>query len=623
MEPRPDVAVAKTSDAEYVKDKWVDGNNYLSAFQSRCKEELEFTIDQAHWNDETTDSQRIQPTDVALMNLVRHQVSEITKAGQFFEARPVDHGPDPQASEYVKNALDQNINDVESCFEEVQEDWIVGGIAAGMWFVYTYHDDDDDEVRDCDLPPWRVAWTPGFKYPFRAPWMTIEFDLLPEDIKGRKGWKNTAEIVSDTEQNDAQNSSVSGTNQVFANNSNPAPGTTTTRYVKVVYLFEKGIKERIPKQTGFRTLPPEDAYMMCASCPYKSDPQAAYGDAELPDLAMCPECGGAMKKMTLEPVSEDILAYRKGKRLTIAAVNQSKVFWQGGWPDDTRNFPISAYSGYSHPTKPVPNSETFYYRPLACISDAMLRLGYEQQRKAHGIILAPQDGLFDAYGQDFAFSEHQDVAYYDPAQVMGGQSVQWFQPQGLNSAWSTYFNSIQAIFVRNQGPFASGLGPAESKDIAVGTINTLVETGNIPMDHKIRRFQRAKSRWLTRRWEIMRSRYGSRRWIKIMGPAGVEAMHYIRLSAIPAYDIVVTAEPKIAKEELELAIAFRDLALSVPPGPIRRIMFRAAKIPASWIAELEREEAKQQMMLQAVSPNGTKPTNRLAAAPAFGAPVTQ
>jgi hypothetical protein len=610
---KPDESVAE------IVRWWEDAKNYYSPFHGMIGKELSFTVDQQHYiDDNDSDPNRIKPIDPSLLNKVRYEASEILEGSTYYEMRPVDEKDDPQSADYAKALLDQTLQNPESEFEDSLEDVVDGGLAARAWGLEVGFDPDCGQFGELTfeaIDPRRMFWTPGFKAPHaaRCPWLIIEKPMLPAEIERMKarGWKNTKDCPTDA----AAISSLG--------NSTGSPGPIRTeggsgnaseqKFTTVLFCYEKFVKDMKP-QTNYRTLSPGDHHMYCPDCNFRGMAQK-YLDVPLPDGAgdPCPDCGMPTQKATTEAISADVLSYRDGHRCRIIAPKAAREFWNDRWDYDTRGFTTLLYQPYNHPVNPIAHSDTYYYRSLACVSDAMLRLGYEQMRKAHGIILAPQDSLYDAYGEPFPFSEHRDVAYYDTDFLTPG-AIQWFQPPGLNAAWSTYFQTVQGVFAANKGTGDPGLTGTQSKDIAVGTIEKLVETGSVATNRKKRRFQRFKSLVLTRAYEIMRSTMTTERAVRVLGENGGYALQMIRVSGLPGYDVVVTAEPQIAKMEMEKVQGLSQVMQA--PAPIRRILARALKVPVAWVVEIEMAEAKAQqaaMQAQLQVPGGPQNGDPLAA----------
>ena len=608
-----------------------DAKNFYAPWHSLVGSELSFTIDSMHYDDDQErDPQRIKPVDPSLLNLQRHKSAVILKAAAHYELRPVDDQDDPQAAADGKALLDQVMNDPESEFEDALEDVVDGSLAARVWGIEVGFDPEcglGGEVTFEATDPRHVFWTPGFKSPHskRCPWLIIEKPMLPAEIaaKAGDGWRDVIDVPTDA----AAVASAHGGSSAGPIRDTTSGGTATseTKYVTVLFCYERFVKDMKPVKT-YRVVDPDDRHMWCPECGFRGMPQKTL-DVTLPEHGdPCPDCACPTERVDGEAVEEEVLAYRKGRRLRIVAKCAAREFYNDRWPFDTRGFTTILYSPYNHPVNPIPNSDTYYYRSLTCVADAMLRLGYEQMRKAHGIILAPQDSLFDAYGEPFPFSEHRDVAYYDNDFLAPG-AIQWFQPPGLNQAWSAYFNTIQGVFAANKGTGDLGMTPQQSKDIAVGTIRTLVETGEIPVDRHIRRFQRFKSLVLTRAYEIMRSMLTTERAVRVLGPDGAFAVRRIRASGLPGYDVVVTAEPKIAQVEIDRVNALRQV--SAQPPHIRRFLARALNIPPSWLAELEAAEKQAQMQqaqmqqqsqMQLPQPNGGNRLAGMLSSPFTGAP---
>lgn len=600
-----------------VQERWRDCQQFYGTRHARIGRELAFTIDQQHYADDNdSDPQRIKPTDPAMLNMQRNKAAQILKAGAYYEMYPVDRADDPQTRAEAKGLMDQVFNDPECELADAVEDVVDGALACGIWGLHVGFDPDCGEHGELtyeSLDPRTITWTPGFKNPAskRCPWLTIERKMLPAEVKRMKkrGWKNTEGVLPDSIARAAVPGTASG--PIRTDNS-ASEATSQEKYVTVLFHYERFVPE-MNTVTSYRRLDPGDYHMWCPDCGFRGMPQSVL-DIQLPKRGEpCPDCGTTTVRAEAEAIDRSTLAYRKGQRLRIVNPIQGMEYFNDRWEYDSRGFCTLLYAPYNHPLDPIPHSDTFYYRSLTCVSDAMLRLGYEQMRKAHGIIVAPQDSLFDAYGEAFAFSEHRDVAYYDN-DVLNPNAIQWFQPSGLNNQWVTYFQAIQGVFAANKGTGDIGLSPNQSKDIAVGTVQTLIETGNIPVDRHIRRFQRFMSLVRTRSYEILRSTLTTARATRVMGPDGVMAVWDIRAAGLPGYDIVTTSEPKIT--QMEQAQLGNLIQVAQAPPPIRKFLARYLNVSPTDLAQLEADErayAEQQRQTQNPPPpqNPSPPANRL------------
>lgn len=587
---------------------WDDCEQFYGNDHILIGRELDFTINQQHYTDDNeSDPQRIKPTTPMLLNQERHKAAQILKNSSFFEVRPRDQERDPVAAAYMKALLNRYIQDPDSEYQDALEDVVDGALAARLWGITVGWDPECEELTFRSRDPRNIFWTPGFKnlHSRRVPYLIIKELMTPAEVERmgeQAGWKNTAGILPDAEA--ISSGQRAGSDTPIRDVNVAGRLSTETKFVTVLMCYQRGLKQK-KNLPAYRALDKGDRYMWCKTCDFKGLPQS-YTQQELPKVGdLCPICDAAYQQDQQQPmptgvppaqptiridreaVDREVMAYKKGQRLRIIAPAMARELWDGDWEYDTKGFTTLVYSPYNHPVDAIPKSDTYYYRSLACVADAMLRLGYEQMRKAHGIILAPQDSLFDANGEAYAFSEQRDIAYYDNEYLPPG-SIQWFQPPGLNSAWPAYYQAIQGEFAANKGTGDVGLTPGQSKDIAVGTIETLVETGEIPVDRHIRRFRHFLSLTLTRATEILRSVLTTEIAVRVLGPDGVEAWRSMRASGLPGVDVVVTAEPDISKEEMDKAKDLIQLA-SQPPY-LRRFVARSLGIDPRLLDELDQAE---------------------------------
>jgi hypothetical protein len=303
--------------------------------------------------------------------------------------------------------------------------------------------------------------------------------------------------------------------------------------------------------------------------------------------------------MDAEMLEPEVLAYRKGQRLVICAPFADRKFYDRSWPFDMRGFPVAVYKSYWHPTRTIPESETSYNWTLALMLDASLRNGHEQMLRSHGIILAPEDGLNDAYGEPYAFSDYRDVAFYNEDVINPG-AIQFFQPAGINQALPAWRQMIENVFFRNKSNFDLGLTPESSKDIAGVALKQMIETGNIPLDHKIRRFQRFKTIILNRIYEMIRATWTPAKAQRLLGDMEGAALYKNLMTGLPNVDIRVSADPRgsFARDQ-----DFQKLVsiIQEPSKARRRLLARGINLAPSWLDELDRGELKEAADAKAVA----------------------
>lgn len=584
--------------AEWIEAQVQDSDTHFRQWDYAIGEELDFAINQNHYDDDETntrDRRRIKPKDPSLMAMIRHKTSLVMKASQHFEVEPVDKFTDPMQAEYWKTRLRLELTNPDNNHRENLADVVSSTFAARMWALeFVRHPDCGLISRPLD--PRRLRWHSGFKSPHDkgCPWINIKDRIPLEDaIQMAKDSPDFKGNLSDITPDPALDKPVTPT-QVYADeirlrgSNGPSPGETGQRFVTVYRWYAKWDKKTYKKRrNNRRLLHAPDRYMECQECNYQSPPEHTM-EQPWPAQAVCPNCGGTMERIDALDHEDEMLKYKDGRRLVICFPKCKVTIHDGAWEfEKMRNWPVVLFKAYWHPIYPVPMSDTAYYRTLQLMIDSMYRLGFEQMLKSKGWIMAPEDGLFDAFGNVWQFSDYQDVMYY--RDIIAPNAIQYFQPAGLNPAWATFLGSVQGAFSAHSGTGDIGIGQNQSKDIAVGTINTLVQTGEIPVDNHVADFQVFMSRFLTRLAEGLMSVDDREMTMHILGPQGIQQASIVT-SSLPMVNIIVTAEPDLSQDKLEIMQKFQQLTSLAQNPPLFQLMARLVNLPDSLVREFMRAQ---------------------------------
>jgi hypothetical protein len=208
------------------------------------------------------------------------------------------------------------------------------------------------------------------------------------------------------------------------------------------------------------------------------------------------------------------------------------------------------------------------------------------------IIMTPLGGLINAKKEPFRFTDqHGSIAYFkDP---MAAQYTKHVQGSGLPPAWGLFQQAIANAFRANVGSNDLGVGPTESKNIPVGTVNQIVAQGEVPvLDAKLVLDEEEGVFFGCVLDMIIGGAWDEKQWIRMMGPNGAYMMKKLQGAAIPQMDVFVTTEPhmkQVAKEELDALMAWAN-----SPPPLRRVMARRLGIPPSLVQMYEQDLAQEQ-----------------------------
>lgn len=558
-------------------------------------------------------------------------------------------GSDADVAEIAKSVLEWEILHPQKGYEEIRDRVVIGALSARMWCAGVDFNRDlgpFGEVVFRMIDGRNLMWADGYHSPHdpECPWVLEKFRMRVDEAKRKKGWKELDKLFADD-----------GTTAIAASDASQPPLQSSgmpalqvsgkPEYFTGVRLWERNVKDTKKRERdgSYRELEPGDRYMVCATgCGWRSDTQDQLGDqlddGELPELdpGKCPQCGGDAMRTDAVAVEDEMLMYPDG-RLTIFAPLCGALLHTGPWPYKLRTVPYLVFRAYDHPVDPMGMSDTSLNWSMQICANMTLRLGVEHMALAKPYIALPE-GVKDYMGEPFDFSPHQGLGIYYPQTQMQASAISLIQAAGLPPAWNTLHQAIQGVFRANMGTSDLGLTPQASKDIPVGTVRALVETGEIPVDHHIEKLRRSESPFFGATFDIIRATYSTERMVRFQGEDGGWQVMAIRGADIPNFDVVVTASPELARVDAEEIQGWQTFAATPPEH--REFIARRLNIPISEIRKLEEKEkemaeqarqqreedlafeAKRAAVLGAANPqpqkngvaNGRPPTNRVAGA---------
>lgn len=555
---------------------------------------------------QTRNPLRIKPKDATLFDLLRHKSARIIRGANHVEAHGIDREKDTWAADYAKQRIARAMNSPDSEHRDVLLGVVMFGLSARIAFAEICYHPAYGIVTDF-VDPRRVVWHPGFLSPnsLRCPWVNRQLPMSVEALEVMKdaGWEVNMDKLRPQMDTLVRSGSQFDSGEVrFGYNGEPRQGDSNQPVILVNFHYEKFNSEVLKKRGKLQVLKEDERYLECPDCGFKSAPQGAYSQ-HMPETAPCPNCGQLAYRRDAVVPEDTIQKYALGKRLVICVDGQEKPFHLGDWPfPKMRHFPLVEWQPYRSPVDPIGQSDTNLHRSQQLIINSMYRLGYEQMLRAKGIIIAPEDGLVDWKGDPWQFSDHKDVAYYTNSFA----KIDYFQPPGLNAAWPTFLQAVQNSLFTNRGTGDLGLTQDQSKDIAVGTIRTMVATGEIPVDEHIASFQQFCGRYWNRWFEATVETEQPKDVERVMGQMWAALYAKLRHEMVPGVDVIITSEPRITQENMDLAQKVAPL-LNAPP-PQMKLLARLAGIPESMLNEYERDmqqfmsqQQAQQMQMLAMS----------------------
>lgn len=577
-----------------------------ASLHERIERELRFSLKLQHYlNDRGMEINRtlVQFKGRELFSKIRREAADVMAAIASTEinAVPVDSdadSEDPITAELAEWALKQDLHDPNKGWETYLERAVIGAISARMWGVAVdwdanagafgealYRNVDPTKFFLC--PPYVDVWD------LRLPWVIEEVDMRLEDAQRMEGWTNAKQLQADPLSDDVGNggSFIDERGRVsLYNDPEPNVAGRPTGMVKILLCwsrFDKSVKTRT---VDTRALPPDMQYAGCTTCGWRSDPGATSDQ-------VCPQCldQGNLTMAPLigaERIEQDVLARRKGKRFEVIAPLQGLAVRDGDWPQDMRGFPYMMLSRFEHPRERCGVSDTYLDSSLQVMSNALHQRAYDQVTSGPNVMAVVGAQPKDAAGEDFQFTDEPvQVAYFEDPSTR----LEHFNFGDFSPALGNLVQLIQNSFRSDIGTAEIGLSPNQSKDIPVGTINRIVESGSIPTDHFIQRVRRALAPFVGVISDIQRERWTDQRWLRYQGPDGLMRAKQIRGASIPNADFVFQTDPSLKRMDDAQQKALQWW-YSLPP-PLREVAAPKLGIPPTMVARVEQKEREMQQQM--------------------------
>lgn len=622
----PNDKLATLTLGQRIKALVEDARYFRTDFDKAMIEERNFALKQQHYEDETgetRDRRRIRPKGRELIGKLRHKVGTICKH-LFYSVRPVDEETDPVAAKQVEMVLGTELNDPMKDYHQRREDMVLAALASRLGvvaldFVPGIGSFEGEVLPRTVDPAGRFYWTPGWKSPHdpTCPWVAEIKDMRTVDVlrMKRAGWKNTDQVVPDggypTPGSKGDATQAPGNTRLPSSASAlPGPGVSVAEpRTTLIHFYERICPdtEIRPKKNSLRKLRPEDRFLRCDLCGYEN---RDHNGLDLPasETLPCPSCAATAQEIEFdgdpdmlpklsrvehEMDSEEVLSYPRGREVIIAPFSDCAVLVDLPWRK-IRSVPYIVLQGYEHPYEPIGMSDTAYDWSLQLIADALMRQAYEQMADNRDLIIAPEDGLVDAAGEPWQFADSQGRVAYWTGQ--GNPMVQHFQGTGIPPGWREIFGQVQNVLMRDMGTSDISMGPEQSRDIAVGTIRAMQETGEIPTDHHIRRLHRAESIGFGVWVDLIRCCWSLKRLVRMYPKDGQAIFATIRGMDLPNVDVVVEAEPQIKDVDTQEVDALMKV-LSAPKPAMKILAKKYGLSPVDineYLAGMEEEKKNNQ-----------------------------
>lgn len=584
-----------------------DGQERFAQFHRLIGEELRFGHDLEQYVDDRGQerrSQRVQPRDAGIYRVWRYNLGVVLKKFPIhITARPVDDQTDPELAADMKDALDWELTNPQKRYKDVRRRYIGHALAARVGtafidFYPSYGTYGEIFVRPGD--PTKTVFADGFLDPHDplCPWL-IDWQRVPVD-QARAQFKNN-KIEADDGFSDVAGSASSivtssGNVDVVGNNGvNPSMlegRKSLCTIVRCHYRFDYEKRKGKNMEADYRRLTPGERYMVCVGlrgqgCGYQSETQANLNmDLPARSALTCPDCGGNLKRMDAHVRDEEILMYPDG-RLVIVTPSVKDQLHDDKWQVKCRSFPMLWLVSHPAPHKPFGQSECSILWTDTLAKNSLARVAYETARRSRPYFGQPRTGLEDASGEPWEFRDEQGDTFYWTG-MSPPNPIQVVQGQGVNDSLFKLYEVLDQRTQRNEGTSDFQLTAEQSKNIPVGTIEQLAETGNVPIDDFGQNVYDAEGLFHGIYCDYIAATYTPARLVRTFGPDGLPRFKRLHGPSLPAVDVVVSAGPNMSQLNRE-TIQNYELIASMDPTK-RRGFARFAKIDPEIIRQIEQDE---------------------------------
>lgn len=459
---------------------------------------IAFGLDQEHYKRNRSpmnnDSTVIQPKGQQIANLIRHKAALLMDPPITFEARPVQPVKDATASIISRRVIEQALEDPKRRYGMVEARMIYSGLggARGTVAIEWNHDVGGVTFRNAD--PRRIMHTPGYldMHDPRTPDVIEEVPMRLSQLK-RMGWKVPADLTADNKQSEyasgqAQDSKEIDWDATGNASASVGDGTDADGIVTVLKCYSR----RDPfAQTREVSLPMD---LPEAQWYWSND-----AGERVPMMDSPQQPGEGFRLVTKDEDAREMEMYSAGYLCIVAPYYAGKKpLWEGSWLPDAvntdvrlRSFPFMDFSPYVHPLRRSGLSDTQMLHSLQIIDNASLRSAWFQMQAPQTIMTVMKGSLEDAQGRTFQPSDKPFQMAY-ATDRLGMEGIGFHNAPGMNASLPSFRNMLSESWA-NMGTGDIAMPAQRSRDIAVGTIQAMQESGDLPvkMHRRILNYERA------------------------------------------------------------------------------------------------------------------------------------
>lgn len=614
--------------ADCVLDDLQYGMEYYRDWFEDIPEEIEFVLDQAQYDTDdgrTRDEDQAMAKDLSLLSASRRKWSQIAATPTYINCYPIDYSSpdDGFAAERTKWALEHEVYNPRKMYRRKRRRAIIGAVVGRVWYLLADWDAKLKEIVYRTKAPTEVIPCPGWQdaHDPQCPWVLIIDDIDVEEARqrardyGKLSDEEIDQIQPDQAPGDLQgnkpSSRIPGMVNLHRAGGSGGPNRSkrnTVRIIRAMYREDPEAKQLDEERGEPIDLNDDEQYMRCATCTHETrdhsfDPETG----QLPDVGdPCPVCVAngtnpdtAPRLQAVRQLQEHLLGdkYPDGRWIEILEKSRTVIYddaWPYRKPDGTTlsSFPLAQFRIYDDPRHEIPNSDVSWQWNQQALATYMLQWGIEQMRTSGRVVFMPYRGIVDEKGKPWAMSNRLDqIAFLkDP---MMANAVKEFQPAGLPQSWSTLYGALTNNFRSNMGSGELGLGPDQSKDLPVGTVHAIIESGDVPVADGTAMILDEEGRFLGVVGEMIQCCWDSAHWVRYLAQDGQYAYEYISGADLTGVDVMITGDPGfdiLQSSKLDRMKVWFDMT-----PPQRRMAARWLNLEPSMVSQYEADE---QMFMQ-------------------------
>jgi hypothetical protein len=553
---------------------------------------------------------------------IRHMVGYITQRPRSIEARPIDKIDDPAQAELAASMLTWDLDQPHKCFADRVEGmlWDACSRALGVFWldwIPSQGPYGDRVVRR--ISPDRCMWDEAYEDP-HEPGCTFfwESKRLPVD-QIHSTYKGSDWVKPDKESLTLDRQSFRPGYPLLQSGSRGEIDSIADDDKATIWLcWYKNDPTYTSMITDNKTeaLDPADRFMICDSgCGYQSPTQSQAG-GEYPEQVLprapeelgggCPTCGGSMTRVDERTVSKTEQAQRNGKRLVITAPYQisgeAKPIYDGDWPiPNARSFPGCFLTEYQEPGYPVGKCEVDLAWTTQFADDQLATLAIRRVFEYRTYWEIPKAGIEDQDENRFAFKDDDWIMIRNQtaANAPFDLSVRTHDAIGLDPQFMNVYqmNRQKLLSTRPKADF--GITEESSKDIPVGTVQTLERQAEIATEHFNRRFRRSLSKFYGVAYDYMRATISPEQIARIRMDGSDMAMQGLTGEDLPDYDFWIEDSPQFSGIDKDKANGWNQAIQVAQQSPeFLESYGKFHNVQPSIIRSLEEASAAQQQRMQ-------------------------